>query len=180
MIRITKLTDYGIVLLARIARETGPQTHNVRDLAAETRLPAPTVSKLLKALAKQGLLVSQRGVKGGYALARPATEITVAQIIRALDGPIAVTDCSAELGGRCELEKLCAVRSNWQRVNLALRDLLENLTLAEMSEPMPEGFVPLHKVNKVSDTGRVAGLSKAPPALPDVLPNAISSCAEVL
>jgi FeS assembly SUF system regulator len=146
MIRITKLTDYGIVLLARFARDPDARTHNVRDLAAETHLPQPTVGKLLKMLARSGLLVSQRGVKGGYALARQPDEITISQIISALDGPIAITDCSADPGGKCELERLCAVRTNWQRINVAIRDAMEHLTLADMSRPLPSGFMPLRNM----------------------------------
>jgi len=123
MIRITKLDRITASFCWRASPgRRDRRRYNVRDLAAETRLPAPDRQQTAEGARPTGLLVSQRGVKGGYALARPATEITIAQIIRALDGPIAVTDCSAELGGRCELEKLCAVRSNWQRVNLALRD----------------------------------------------------------
>jgi FeS assembly SUF system regulator len=142
LIRITKLTDYGIVLLSHIARMPECKTRSVRDMAAETHLPLPTVSKLLKALTRNGLLISQRGVKGGYILARKPEEITVAQIISALDGPIAITDCSADPGGRCELERMCTVRNNWQRINVAIKDTLESLTLAEMARPTP-GFVPL-------------------------------------
>lgn len=140
MIRITKLTDYGIVLLSRIARDPQMQVHSVRDLAAEAHLPLPTVSKILKILARQGLLVSHRGVKGGYHLARRPEEISVAEIIGALDGPIAVTDCSPRSSCRCDLEKLCCVRSNWQRINLAVRDTLEAISLADMARPLPPGF----------------------------------------
>ena len=143
MIRITKLTDYGIVLLSHIARSPEWRTRCVRDIAAETHLPVPTVSKLLKSLTRSGLLVSQRGVKGGYSLARQPEDISVAQIINALDGPIAITDCSGDPNGRCELERLCAVRNNWRRINLAIRDALEGLTLAEMARPSLVGFAPL-------------------------------------
>lgn len=147
MIRITKLTDYGIVLLAHIARTPDWRTRSVRDIAAEAHLPLPTVSKLLKALTRSGLLVSQRGAKGGYALARRPEEITVAQIIAALDGPIAITDCSGDPNGRCEIERLCSVRNNWQRINVAIKDALEGLTLAEMATPAPAAFVPLSGIS---------------------------------
>ena len=93
MIRLGRLTDYGIVLMSHLAAtDDGP--HNARDLAAQTQLPLPAVSKLLKLLARAGLLTSSRGAKGGYALARPASEITVPQMIEALEGPIALTDCT--------------------------------------------------------------------------------------
>ena len=144
MIRITRLTDYGIVLLARIAETGEPRANNVPSLAADTRLPAPTVSKILKALAREGLLVSHRGVKGGYSLSRRPEQISVIDIIGALDGPIAITDCSHDLPGKCDIETGCPVRSNWQRINLAVRESLEQITLAEMMRPQRSaGFVPV-------------------------------------
>jgi FeS assembly SUF system regulator len=155
VIRITKLTDYGIVLLAHIARTPEWRTRSVRDIAAEAHLPLPTVSKLLKSLTRAGLLVSQRGVKGGYALARRPEEITVAQIIAALDGPIAITDCSGDPNGRCEIERLCSVRNNWQRINLAIKDALNSLTLAEMARPAESGFVPLAGIGRRTRTEEV-------------------------
>jgi FeS assembly SUF system regulator len=143
MIRITRLTDYGIVLLTHIAGSPEWRLHNVPDLAEATSLPQPTVSKILKSLAKGGMLESHRGVKGGYALARRPEEISVVDIIAALDGPIAITDCSDVLPGKCDRERLCGVRNNWQRINLAVREALESITLAEMSQSRPAGFVPL-------------------------------------
>ena len=98
MIRITKQTDYGIVLLTHLAAH--PDRHfNAPELAAEARLPLPMVSKILKLLAREGLLASHRGVKGGYSLARPAEEISMAEIIAALEGPIAITECVSVEGG---------------------------------------------------------------------------------
>jgi FeS assembly SUF system regulator len=144
MIRITKLTDYGIVLLSHIAQDSQWRTYSVKELAAEAHVPEPTVGKLLKALTKSGLLVSQRGVKGGYTLSRRPEEISVAQIISAIDGPIAITDCSSSNPVKCELERLCPVRTNWQRINVAIRDSLDNITLAEMVRPLPNNFVPLN------------------------------------
>lgn len=143
MIRITKLTDYGIVLLSHISRTPGWRTRSVRDIATETHLPLPTVSKLLKALTRSGLLVSHRGAKGGYALARRPEDISVAQIISSLDGPIAITDCSGDPNGKCEIERLCSVRNNWRRINVAIKDALDGLTLAEMARPAETAFVPL-------------------------------------
>ncbi len=143
MIRITKLTDYGIVLLSRIARDSHEPMRTVRDLAEETHVPIPTVSKILKQLAHQRLLISHLGVKGGYSLARRPEEITMADIIGALDGPIAITDCSGHAPGKCELERLCAVRSNWQQINLAIRETLEGITLADMAQPLPTSFIAL-------------------------------------
>ncbi|MGH7162730.1 MAG: SUF system Fe-S cluster assembly regulator [Planctomycetota bacterium] len=132
MLRITKQADYGIVLLTRFTGNGERSVHNARDLAAETRLPLPTVSKILKALARDGLLLSHRGVKGGYSLARPAREVSVADIIRALDGPIAMTECLDIEGSDCGIESCCPVRSNWARINRAVRLALAGIPLTEM------------------------------------------------
>ena len=112
MIRITKQTDYGIVLLTHLAAHAERQ-YNAPELAAEARLPLPMVSKILKLLAREGLLASHRGVKGGYSLARPAEEISMAEIIAALEGPIAITECIS-VESDCSHEALCPVRANWQ------------------------------------------------------------------
>lgn len=134
MIRITKQTDYGIVLLTHLA--TQPDRHlNAPELAAETQLPLPMVSKILKLLVREGLLVSHRGVKGGYSLGRLPEEITMAEIISSLEGPIAITEC-IEIASDCSHEQLCPVRSNWQRINEAVRGALEGITLAEMTNPL--------------------------------------------
>jgi len=134
------------VLLSHIARTPDWRTRSVRDIAAETHVPLPTVSKLLKSLTRSGLLVSQRGVKGGYALARRPELITVAQIIAALDGPIAITDCSGDDNGRCEIERLCSVRTNWKRINVAIIRALDSLTLADMAKPNDPAFIPLAEI----------------------------------
>lgn len=134
MIRITKQTDYGIVLLTHLAAQPERQL-NAPELAAETQLPVPMVSKILKLLVREGLLLSHRGVKGGYSLARLPGEITMAEIIAALEGPIAITEC-IDVSSDCSHERLCPVRSNWQRINAAVRGALEGITLAEMTTPL--------------------------------------------
>lgn len=137
MIRITKQSDYGIVLMSRLA--AAPEAlHNATVLAADAQLPAPTVSKILKLLARGGLLESHRGVKGGYTLARSPEAISVAEIISALEGPIAVTECIEDAPGECSQEPFCAVRGNWQQINLAIRQALEAMSLAEMTEPVEQ------------------------------------------
>lgn len=143
MIRITKQTDYGIVLLTHLA--TQPERHlNAPELAAETQLPVPMVSKILKLLVREGILLSHRGVKGGYSLARLPQEISMAEIIAALEGPIAITEC-VDVSSDCSHERLCPVRSNWHRINAAVRGALEGITLAEMtgSVPHPQKLVTL-------------------------------------
>ncbi len=138
MIRIAKLTDYGIVLLTHFAAEPEQATHTARDLAARANLPLPTVSKLLKLLSRAGLLISHRGVSGGYSLARPPGEISVAQVIAALEGPIALTECSPDAHGLCTLESMCPVQSNWRRINRAVLEALEGLRLSDMTRPLAQ------------------------------------------
>jgi len=136
MIRMTRLTDYGIVLLTHFARHPERLTRNAPELAAVAHLPLPTVSKILKILAREGLLVPHRGAKGGFSLARAADEITIADVISALEGPIALTECSAHGSDRCGIESLCPVSTNWRRINRAVLDALSGITLAEMASPL--------------------------------------------
>ena len=141
MLRVTKLADYGIVMLTFFA--THPEnTYNARDIANAVRLPLPVASKVLKLLGKAGLLISQRGIKGGYGLARPAEDISVAAIIRALEGPIAVTQCST-LNRDCNLETRCPVRANWHQINQAIHSALEKITLAQMTQPLHQPLINL-------------------------------------
>jgi FeS assembly SUF system regulator len=137
MIRLTKLSDYGIVLLTYFARTGAKQSLTARDLAFASGVPLPTVSKLLKSLQRSGLLSSHRGVKGGYALSRDPALISIADIIRAIEGPIAVTECTGAEKDLCDIELGCPVRSNWQRINAAVSEALGQLTLAEMTKPQP-------------------------------------------
>jgi FeS assembly SUF system regulator len=141
VIRITKHTDYGIVLLTHMAADQERQ-YNAPDLAAEARLPLPMVSKILKLLARERLLLSHRGVKGGYSLARRPEAISMAEIIAALEGPIAITEC-IDLSGDCAHERICPARSNWHVINMALRSALEGISLAEMIHPLPPRLVTL-------------------------------------
>lgn len=135
MFRLNKLTDYGIVLMAHVARSPEETPHTTRSLAKETRLPLPTVGKLLRQLSEHGLLSSHRGVNGGYNLARPASEISVAEIILALEGPIGFTECSV-VKGLCNMERSCAIMSNSQIIGDALRDALDHVTLFDLNHQM--------------------------------------------
>ena len=141
--RISKTTDYGIVLLARLARPVGiageadgagldaGEPRNARELARCSDLPVPMVSKILKALAREGLLVSQRGAKGGYRLARDPEDLTVSEMIRVLEGPVALTDCA--IGpALCERETMCAVREPWQMISRVVERALADVTLADL------------------------------------------------
>lgn len=131
MLRMSRLTDYGTLILTRMALAE-EDLHTAASLAAQTRLGPPTVAKILKCLAHAGLVCSQRGAHGGYRLARPAERITAAEIIDALEGPVAITECSAEVN-RCELESFCNVGSAWQRINGAIRRALDGITLAQLA-----------------------------------------------
>jgi FeS assembly SUF system regulator len=136
MVRLGKLTDYGLVLMTCIAGDQGAPLRTARDLAKESKLPLSTVSKLLKELLQSGLLVSHRGIKGGYVLARPTYEISVAEMIAAIEGPMALTECSSEVTGLCNLEPCCPIKSNQQIINQAVRGVLEKITLSDLLHPM--------------------------------------------
>jgi FeS assembly SUF system regulator len=139
VIRLSKLADYGIVIMTTMARH--PEgCHNAPEIAAQSHVPLPMASKILKGLARAGLLASHRGAKGGYGLARSAERISVAEIIAALDGPIALTACIEDGPGECEIEALCPARANWQRINDAIRHALEGITLADMAQAIPRAF----------------------------------------
>jgi FeS assembly SUF system regulator len=136
LIRLTKQSDYGIVLLAHLAA-AGDTPSSAPDLASELRIPLPMVGKILKLLARAGLAASHRGVKGGYWLARAPGEISVAEIISALEGPIAMTDCTEEThtAHDCAREAFCSVRDHWQVINQAVGRALAGITLADLLRP---------------------------------------------
>lgn len=133
MLRISKLTDYATVVLTEMAREPAAM-HTASDLADRTRLARPTVSKLLKQFAREGLLISYRGAHGGYVLAQPPEEITAARIIDMVEGPLAMTECSLD-NHQCEIESVCNIGHHWQRINQAIRRALEDVTLADLAAP---------------------------------------------
>ena len=136
MIRLSKMTDYAIVLMGYISRHPSNEICTSRGLSEESQLPLPTVSKILKGLSRAGLLVSHRGNKGGYTLVHEATEISVAEIITAMEGGFALTECSSTAPVLCELEESCPVRSNWKKINDAVCSALDGLTLDEMATPL--------------------------------------------
>src|SRR5215831_6689311 len=153
MFRLNKLTDYGIVLMAHVARSEERLPHTARTLAKETRIPLPTVGKLLRELHDNGLLVSHRGIKGGYNLARNAGEISVSDIILALEGPIGFTECSVE-PGLCGIERRCAIKSNSQIIGDALRDALDHVMLSDLNHELP------HHESKSKGRGSLIALIK--------------------
>jgi FeS assembly SUF system regulator len=158
MLKMSRLTDYGTGVLAYLAG-TGARPHSASEVAEQTGLPGATVSKVLKLLTRGGLVTSHRGAQGGYVLSRPATEITAAEILDALEGPLALTECSTE-AGTCELESLCLVGNSWQRINIAIRRALDEISLAELAN-MQAGRRPrVDLKNLVSSPGRLARLER--------------------
>ncbi len=131
MIRISKMTDYATVILAALAEDPAAR-HSTAALAARTHIGPASVSKVLKQLQRAGFVRSTRGLHGGYELARPADAISAASILDALEGPVAVTDCAAG-EGQCEIEATCRVGRAWQRVNLAIRRSLYEVSLAQLA-----------------------------------------------
>ena len=131
MLRLSKLADYAVVVLVRLSQADGCQTSPA--VAAMTGVPEPTVAKVLKALGGAGLVRSQRGARGGYALSRPPEEIAIATVVAAIDGPIALTACVDGGAGNCECEPICPVRGQWDPVNRAVLQALNQITLADMA-----------------------------------------------
>lgn len=138
MLRMSRLTDYGTLVLAQLATERGGLS-SAGQVADATHIAQPTVSKLLKSLARAGLVVSGRGAQGGYALSRSPDEISAADIIDALEGPVAITECSSS-NGACDIEEFCRVGHAWQRINLSIRRALQDVTLSDLQrnvDPLP-------------------------------------------
>lgn len=136
MLRINRLTDYGTLALTHMATHPD-RLHSAGGLAAELGLGAPTVSKVLKMLGRRELVRSIRGLRGGYSLGRAPEDISVADIVDALeDQPFGLTECSAE-EGLCSFERSCRIRANWQRINLIVRRTLEEVSLADMMRVVP-------------------------------------------
>lgn len=137
MVRLSKFADYGLVLMACIAeRHQEFPLRTARDLSEQSKLPLPTVSRLLKMLMQGGLLLSRRGIQGGYSLAREADEISLLEVIAALEGPVALTECSTDISGLCDLETCCSIKNNQRLINKAVRGALANISVQDLIHPM--------------------------------------------
>ena len=152
MLRMSKLADYGIVLMSYLASKTYQQ-HSAHTLSDAVNMPLPTVRKVLKALSHSGLLYSERGAQGGYNLSRNPKQISIADIIGAIEGPIALTECVGE-ESHCEQESFCDVQTNWTRINNAVSSALDDVKLSDMlvshsSDISPIHFYPSESTNKV-------------------------------
>lgn len=132
MIRLGKLTDYAIVVMVQLAREGDNASRSAPVLAEKTGLPEPTVSKVLKTLARENLVTSVRGAQGGYKLANEPGQLSVRAIIEAVEGPIAIVSCVEGTNDPCQAESRCPTKGKWDPVNRAIRSALEELTLADM------------------------------------------------
>jgi FeS assembly SUF system regulator len=135
MLRVTKLTDYATVVLTVLAAHVG-EILSATELAEQSGLETPTVAKLLKPLAQAGLVEGLRGVHGGYRLARAATAISLIEIVEAMEGPLAITECSQD-HNQCGIAHQCGVRSNWRLINDVVAQALRGVTLAQMLHPLP-------------------------------------------
>lgn len=134
MLRISKLADYGTVVMVYLAKDP-QQLCNARDIALHTHLAVPTVSKLLKRLTAAGLLISVRGVTGGYRLQRSAAEISVAEIIYALEAQRGLTECSLQ-PNECSLQSVCHVQANWRLISQAIESALKSVSLETLAKPI--------------------------------------------
>ncbi len=153
MLRMSRLTDYGTVVLAHLASNDSTCV-SAAEVAEASGLALPTVSKLLKSLAKAELVHSTRGAHGGYRLARQPQQISAAEVIDALEGPVSITECSAS-NSHCDYEHNCNVGHAWQRVNIAIRRALDDISLADLQRvdsPVPHfnlGGIPINVGRKV-------------------------------
>ena len=134
MLRLSKLADYGSQIMAYMARDG--IVHSASEVASELGMAPTTVSKILKMLARENLVASVLGAKGGYMLTRHPSEISIADIIYAMDGPISITECSGT--SICARESTCSTRNNWLSINHIIHDALNKVNLAEMIAPKPQ------------------------------------------
>jgi FeS assembly SUF system regulator len=135
MLKIGRLTDYGTLIMTHMARDSG-RLFAAQEIALAVGVAQPTATKLLKMLARSGLLESRRGIHGGYSLARAPSEISMGEVISALEGPMGLTDCgTASTPRECNRGESCSARANWQRISQAVSDALDSVSLAEMAQP---------------------------------------------
>jgi len=134
VLRVSKLTDYATVVMTHLARSPGTVL-SAHELARSTSLELPTTRKVLKQMAGAGLVDSYRGTRGGYRLARGPAQISVFEVIAAMEGPVAMTECGLD-EGLCAQEPVCSVRGNWQKINRAVVAALKEVNLLDMTRPL--------------------------------------------
>ena len=140
MLRLTKKADYGLMALKYLAEQPGaaagpdaPTAQSAKDIAQAYHIPPPLLAKILQTLARAGLLVSHAGTNGGYALARPANQISAFEVIRAIDGPLFITSCIT-IHGACDLAGHCTIKEPLRKVNDSIKDLLSNIHISDLVE----------------------------------------------
>ena len=139
MLKLTKKADYGLIAMRHLAEHADLGACSAKDLAEMYSIPQEALAKILQRLTKAGLLVSQYGTNGGYTLARNPRKITAYEVIRAIDGPLFITSCSAAADD-CEQSDRCTVRAPLRRVSRSIEEVLSKLTIWEMTEPEHEGL----------------------------------------
>ncbi|MFC7048039.1 SUF system Fe-S cluster assembly regulator [Emcibacter nanhaiensis] len=137
MIKLSNLADYAVVLMSHIALRPD-HVHPATEIAGNTGIPAPTVSKILGMLVRADLLTSHRGLNGGFSLKSDADEITIANIIEAVDGPVQLTNCLDVADDGCDFQASCGTRGQWHRINQAVKAALSSVRLSEMVSPIPD------------------------------------------
>ena len=146
-----------MLLMCQMARSPMSKWHTARELATDCHLPMPTVGKLLRALLRSGLLTSHRGIKGGYVLARSPELIPLTEIIAALEGPFALTECSSDVADLCDLESACPIRDNQRIISQAIRGALERVMLSDLTRPLRLTAIRDNKGNLVPIVGVESG-----------------------
>ncbi|MBL4907630.1 MAG: SUF system Fe-S cluster assembly regulator [Sneathiella sp.] len=141
MIKLSKMTDYGVVIMSEMAKIEG-RTMTAPDLSLHTGLKVPTAAKILRVLAKSGLLSSLRGAHGGYRLDRHPKSISIAEIVRVMEGPVAVTSCVDESHDNCSVESCCPMRGGWDKINRAINAAMEEVTLSDMCQDTAAPYTP--------------------------------------
>ena len=135
MIKISKMADYSIVILSCFVASVKGDILSANDISNKTSLPLPTVSKILKLLVKGNILVSHRGVQGGYSLERYADEVTVGEVVKSIDGPIALTACVDDTDD-CSVEPVCPMSGGWDTLNAKINQAFEEVKLSEIAAPI--------------------------------------------
>jgi len=156
VLRISKLTDYGTLLLVHLSSYADEELCSASELAAGTGLALPTVQKIMKTLARGKLVVSARGAEGGYRLARGPDDISAAEILSELEGPVAITECSDD-DSHCQLEPNCQVGGAWQKISRAIRSAMHDIRLIDLLNP-PSEFPLRHTI--LSGSGHTSRLNK--------------------
>ncbi len=146
MLKISRITDYATVVMAYLAQNP-VDIHNAKDITTHTHIALPTVSKILKLLAKAELLISHRGANGGYSLAIEPKKISIASIIKAIEGDVGLTEC-AHTDSHCQIEASCSIRGNWRVISQIVLNALEDISLLEMVSPMSTQSVSVDKLKQ--------------------------------